>query len=460
MKLDKYKIASYLRDFAILYDFATKYPDISFYSIFKYLIDNKYITTKEDEYIEMLQVVGMSIVSAKMTMLNDSIKPKFFIDDNIPDYLFNNIFVNEEDRYKFRKRDIATYIRNAFSHNENNLYYYFIDNDGKVKVHITLKNTKITIGTSKGTTHPFDVILDITTISKLIRIYNESNYFSRGILKIKKLSSITNKKTYIKDLIDNIYYTRDLYNPLSNKQSSYIRKQIDDISNFNDEVVEDKYRKSIKKGLSQPQKNTVYNNTQNFYKILNISPTSIIFNESEKALVFNSKLRRLNVLSYIIARLEEDMSIVCFLVNKYNDLMSNNKQSEVYDRLGMELYDDYFRETTALQFIDFKDQASLIYSLYIKYMLESVITDEILIIGNKEYDKSKIRNSFVHGKWYLNHKEEFELFDSNTKKEEELFKYNFHKTISIKDINTCMDYYYEKLKEESENKKVKTKYMI
>ena len=455
MKLENYKIATYLKDFYTIYEEACKKWNVPFYDVYKNLYCLGIIKTNENDYIEMITVVGMMMSEYKLALLNDVIKPKYFIEDKIPDYLFDNIFVNEEDRYKFKKTDILVYIRNAFSHNDKSLYNFIIDEDGKVKVHINLKNTKATNGETKGTLCPFNVILDLKHLSRLVRTYNESNYFGIGGLKFKKLedknSLNINNDSYRKLLIDNIYYWRDLYNPLNNNQTNYINKMASDIDNFNSKQVEDKYKKTIKKNLSQIQKNTVNKYTKELSDMnMPIKLENIVFHESEKAVIFNSKLKRINVLSYIIGHYDEEKPLTIFLAEIFYKIVSN-KFPEKYSVYGCyDLSNENEREIACLDFLDTKDHISLLKSLYIKYMLVSVITDDKLIIGEKTYDKDRIRNSFVHGKWYINDKDQFEIYDSDTKKEEDTYNYNYHKTVNVSDMTKCIDEYYEQLIKEKE----------
>lgn len=455
MILENNKIATYLRDFSIIYEEASKYGRMPIYEVHKKLYNEGKVKTSESNYKEMKSVVYMMLSANRLASFNDIIKPKHFIENKIPDFFFDNIFVNEEDRFKFKKTDILVYIRNAFCHNDKSLYNFFIDEDGKVKVHIMLRNTKATDGETKGTLCPFNVILDENQLACLNLVYHCSNYFSMGSLRFKDLDAINEKNALnkiddskLRFLIDNIYLTRDLYNPLNNNQKKYAVKKVFDTNNFDKNQVEDKYKTTIRKKLSQIQKNTVYKNTKKqLNRIKNIHVENILAHETEKALTFDSKIKRINVLIYILSLFDEEKSLDGNIINIWNEMLSSKSRDAI---LGYDLSKLETKEIAILEFFDFDDHNSLLKSLYMKYMLESIITDKELMIDGKTYDKDRIRNSFVHGKWYINDRDQFEIYDSNTKKEEDTYNYNYHKTVNVSDMTKCIDEYYEQLIKEKE----------
>lgn len=83
--------------------------------------------------------------------------------------------------------------------------------------------------------------------------------------------------------------------------------------------------------------------------------------------------------------------------------------------------------------VDSDNDNNLALSLFIGYMLENVIEDEKVIIENKEYPRYRLRNGFVHGRWYVSEKK-WELFD--WKKDE--FNIDWHKSINIDSMRDAM----------------------
>jgi hypothetical protein len=92
-----------------------------------------------------------------------------------------------------------------------------------------------------------------------------------------------------------------------------------------------------------------------------------------------------------------------------------------------------YNERTKIAIMDDKNEIHMTLSLLIGHILDSIISADEIVIDNKPIKRSKLRNSFVHGRWYVS-ENCWELFDGNKNE----FDYDWHKSINIIKLKDCV----------------------
>lgn len=359
--------------------------------------------------------------------------------------LNNSNELNQKCLENFTKKDIILYIRTALSHNdkETPLYWFEREKDNQIKIHILLKQTKASLGKNKGKITPFEIKIDLTTLMEITQetAFNSKNYHFFGIgfgrqsiEKVKKHNS-KNPENLIRGYIDGAYYYRNFYKTLNEEE---IRK-LDSLSpndNYMEkvkEILQPKLLHSKTKKLSQIQKNTLYKNLLGYTtnkRINNITVDIDELIEYETSKVIPLGIAKIESLYLSMLR------ALCFSGGMtYNESIKILLDGICYGKENNPFYLTKYLLKTELQnynerakvsIIDIQNEINITLSIALGYILDSIITTDTIVIENKTINRLKLRNSFVHGRWYVS-ENCWELFDGNKNE----FDYDWHKSIDV-----------------------------
>lgn len=357
--------------------------------------------------------------------------------------LNNSNELNKNCLDNFTKKDIILYIRNALSHNdkENPLYWFERDEKNQIKIHIFLKQTKASLGKNKGKTIPFELIIDLATLFEITQemAFNSKNYhffgitFGRKSIEANKRCSSKNPSNTIRNSINGAYYYRNFYKQLNEEETNKIDSVLpnEEYMDKVKEILKPKLLTTKTKKLSQIQKNTLYQNLLECItnkKDISIDIDALIEYECGKVIplgiakvesIFISMLRALSF--------ADGSSYNEGTKNLLDGICYGKKESPLYLPPNILKADiKNYNERIKLAITDNINEIHTTLSLYIGYILDSIITSDEIVIDNKIINRSKLRNSFIHGRWYVS-ENNWELFDGNKNE----FDYDWHKSIDI-----------------------------
>ena len=381
--------------------------------------------------------------------------------------------INEKCLENFTKKDIILYIRNALSHNdkENPLYWFEREEDNQIKIHILLKQTKSSLGKNKGKIIPFEIKLDLKTLMEITKeiAFNSKNYYFFGInfgkksLEAAKKSNSKKPENLVRSYIDGAYYYRNFYKQLSEEELN----KIDSLPPNNEymekvkEILKPKLSVYKTKKLSQIQKNTLYKNIldcttnkNNMNILTNLDLEELLDYETGKVIPLGiAKIESLFISMLRALSFAGGYSYNDSMKQLLDGLCYGKKESLFYNAAYLLKTDlRNYNERAKVGIIDDNNEIDISLSLFIGYVLDSIITTDEIIIDNKTINRLKLRNSFIHGRWYVS-ENCWELFDGNKNE----FDYDWHKSIDFIKLqntitNNILDKYLEQIKKKTLNK--------
>ena len=161
--LTKEEIAKYLRDYSIISKLIVKYPNNSIKEIFSNFMikENRFNDNNEEYYETMINVYTLFTILKSFSFSEDYlVNNKLILNEELNfDDIKEKIFLNANNaKYFNSKRNIITYIRNAFNHSDNNKQLYSISKNGRYLA-INLENPK--------EKHPLHLKLNMEQLLKL-----------------------------------------------------------------------------------------------------------------------------------------------------------------------------------------------------------------------------------------------------------------------------------------------------
>ena len=452
------KIAEYLSNYYKFLEYASKNQDDNFHDILKELYSKGVFPDDFDiKYFKNMVVTYcyfclIKIFSFQKDYLFKGVDEKtldsIYINDSIPS--------NKEVIDNFSKKDIVLYVRNALAHSnsDNQLYWFEKNDDDEIVIHINLKKVKASIGSNKGNITPFDVVLDLQSLSSFT--YALGNTRSSHVLGVsvknstssKIAENMKNSTSRLRRILDDTYYYRDFYELLSEKDKTDVKKLTDgDFYNKYTSLIEYKKTKTKTKKLSVVQKDTLYSNFKKWLGYdLNLDSFQLYDYESSKVIpvslakidsLYLSFFRGINFLKKGTYR-DSTVEIINGLLGNEDNIFSNFR--------FLFMSRENYSERIKYGLVDYYNDNNMALSMFMGQMLENVISDEEVVIDNKSYPRNKLRNSFTHGRWYVSEKK-WELFD--WKKDE--FDCNWHKAIYIDSIKASMLDYLDSSLEKKKN---------
>ena len=378
---------------------------IESFRVYQIINDLRHLSYYEDSYLDMMNNEDIDLNNIK-----------------------ERIFVNKSDKLRFSNKQIIKYIRNAFSHSEGDKELYKISVNGKY-LEIYLKNTKPI---------PFHIKMSILDLEEIIlELKAVCTVFYLSLIEDNKI-----KRVYLKDKIDshifidiiNKYYQEYKYFDYQ-KYGKYVLKYFDNL-NLSYEIKEymlipeqisiiNKYQKIIDNSKNDQERN-IYNS----FMVRTIS--KIIPLGEEKLNIKKDNLLFLNLLYNYPANsfnsLKKELENTAY--NLMYKRVLNDIQKEIYDNIGFNI--------DRLLLFDERDLINDSYMEYLIYYITTIDSNDKVKIGNKEYDREFIRNSFAHGRWFIDEDNYLILCDCKTGLK---YDYEFH-TIDKIHINNLLSYVY------------------
>jgi len=462
IEYSKLEIATFLRDFFELFLISTTNPNIPFYESFKWKMKNdKRIQYSGKEYYnEMINIYILQLLSKYLTILYDNgfrfLQENKINSMNIP----KDIFINSEDHSKFSNKQIIKYIRNALNHNDNNdlmKYVRVIDEGiGIPMIEIHLRNTKPV---------PFHIRVSLNTLLIIINEIKNANTIN--------ITSIRSKKTIFLN-------SRNCNNELNNIfiRKFYSRKKLTDEQLKNIELClkEKKETINLEKKLSDmgldykdfnltiAQKVKIMEDLKQ-WESMGVNGNDVIEHLISKVMPFSymkEKLFDINLILVDYYMQTDNLSINDFFNDVISICLTKTYKGDSPLLFYIANYDiENFGLNNEIYYtsIDFDNIFSMVSSIYYGYIYDSLITDNEIIFSNRKIPRDRIRNSFVHMRWFKGIKECHKLFDWGNSIDDEFNKQSpsfWSANIPFLEMYNCTEKYY---KEKLTNEKDVNSYM-
>jgi len=490
MKIDSSKICEYLRVYSILLSLSLN-NNQSLYENFKKMINENQTELSLDEYDNIILIknyysASMILFYRKDTTqkgLNDLdvINKDLFIDSSIP--------INKKCIENYTDKDIILYIRNAIAHNKNNLASINID-EKNLRIRVKLENTIASKGINKGKNIPFEVEFnnyDLLRMSAFCGIYSRTGNIS-GISFDESVvinSTTTNILKLLEDVIYTTCYSYTLFNTLNDNDkkklaTAYkIGNEKHNMEEF-DKLKTKFVRKEEKIDLSDKQKDCLFNSIRDHIieslELNALTPLTLSLTKTNAEIkrILGSFMQRYyeyEALKVIpLGREKHNIHIASILISSFNSkyketiletivtvLNSLKDKGVVYsffetyninDEEELRMFINNILDTSYLQ-LEAK-------SIYYNYFFENLIQEgENVLIGEKEYEADRIRNSFTHGRWYYDSEDNvWNLLDNkDSLKKADQYKFDWEASISDGDLYNFVNQRYKELIE-NKNKSI------
>ena len=488
MELSKLKVAEYLRTYCLTYNRSVK-NNISMIDAFGEIINTNETTLQKEDFEAMLMIKdyysSAKILSESRDVFLSGLydkNDKLIADDSLP--------LNQSCLNNYKNKDIVLFTRNALSHNDDGPLKYWLVNgkNGKLKLHILLRGTKATKGINVGQVVPFEIEIDHYDLLRMgLHCISESNIFHIGGINyksgIKKQARLLSNLRALKLLVDNTFYTYELFKPFSMREKTaisnfYAKSKMAELR----ELLRSKLEKHCRKELSIPQKLTIYYNIYNYILRAMVSDDAgiqlrgVTINDIEGfprgafASIIDKRYEY-EALKVIPIGSEKKTVHLAALLNNMVASTFNGEKS-VFE-IMMKLHDDFLKDKSVKDIfakfivlderekqmalnvlfdIDYQQRENL--SIYYGYMLDCLITDPEIKIGGKLYSREHLRDAFVHERWYFNisQDESWELYDCKNGMKNQ-FNFNWHKSIKNDDLFQTIEEYYRELKKKEKTNK-------
>ena len=442
----KYEIATYLRDYNRTLTYAIMNQDVPLYEVFKHhmKVDNRIQYSIKDYYYEMISIYEILLLSKFLTTLYDN----YF--DNLLESSINkisipdNIFINSNDRSKFSNRQIIKLIRNALNHNDNpshDLVRFIRTEKEKIKIEILLKNTKPI---------PFHVMLDINELMSIC--FEIKNTNSIIIISNRSTKPISLNSSNVNETLNNIFLRKFF----ARKKLTDVQKEII-ISHINSNNKTKNYEKLfLENGMEY--KDIYYSIAQKikieedlkYWESIGEKGNDVISHLLDKVMPFSWTKDRVLTMNLILSNyyMRNGKNTIFDLIK---DARQIYQRKNLNDESPLNLYTKSFGidENILYDSIDFENLLSITNAIYYGYLFDTLVTDsEVTITDSKRVKREKIRNSFVHMRWYKGVNECFKLFDWGNGIDNEynpnnsgFWKYN----IRYEDIEKCAESYFQRI---------------
>ena len=435
--LTKIEIATYLRDYTRLMIYASLNTNKDFYTLFKIMLkdDNRLQYAIHEYYNDMINIYCFFLANKIYSFLND-ISFDYLLEKNIDSVtISDDIFVNSSDFNRFSKKQIIKFIRNSINHNDKNeqeLYKLYKDGND-IKIEIFLKNTKPV---------PFHIIMNITTYALIMNNLKLSSKIDAIVLSSKEPLNFSNGNFY--DALNSVFY-RKYY--IKEKVSMETLIKVSDAFRLNQGFAPVSTHLSpevisyVDYELTTPQKLKIEEDLIEWYHSVGIDPYDSI----------GYILR--NVIPHGIAKLPS-MDFGLILANGYVaqkksiQILIDDAKHVCYSKSQKKnpLYLYSSKYGTDMRVIcsarDFDSIINNTSSIYYSYLFDTLITDDMIKIGENQYSREKVRNSFVHSRWFIGVKNSFKLFDGDNGTKNDL-NHNWRASIPSKQMAIATETYYQ-----------------
>ena len=446
-EFSKIEIATYLRDMNRLMMYSIVNQNTSFWNNFKFHMNNdqRLQYSISDYYTEMINIYEFFLVSKFLTMRYDNyfnyLQENSIDKMNIPP----EIFVNKNDSTKFSKKQIIKFIRNAFNHNDNQereLYKIIRVNEKEkdiIKIEINLKNTKPV---------PFHVVIDLEQLMVICHELQKSSTFF--ILSNRSLTPIDINSKNVNDMLNNMF-VRKFYSikKLTEEQKIKIRELLENNkSTKNNEHILQENGMTYKDFYFSIAQKIKIQEDLSYWESIGIRGNDVISHLISKVIPLSVTKDRMFAINLILVDCymkDSSKSVSNFMRDALNILRTNKLNEET----NFSIYFKSFGYDNKLMYdaLDLDNIASLTYSIFYGYLFDSLVTDdEIKIASNKEVKREKIRDSFVHMRWFMGINECYKLFDWGNCLDDELNRKSntfWSTNIKLSDMEKCAESYFQ-----------------
>lgn len=445
--LKKEDIIFYLNNYVSVMTMAIANPTIEFRKIHDYIAIEKYGPQFANEgiYYNTLRIYEFLLYKKLFSYYYDSafpnLKEKMIKDIELP----KNIFVNFDDENRFSKKQIINFIRNALNHNDSNNreLYHIVQDSSKLILDINLLQTKPI---------PFHVQIDMSDFLKLEKSIINSTY-NPDITLICHSSDIDYLNPDISEELKKIYFRR--YN----------------FQGKDDNTISERFRKLLSNGVVDINKLDVITHSNDDYKDYQLTISQQIkleqdIRDFEKSvgIPFNWKL-----LSYELFKVVQfgsakyfgllvDFFICDWYLGRDNKSLIDFQKDVIDYSNGKNMQNNPLNKIADIRNLDFLlykawdfDQFTLnSLEIYMNYIFDTYIKDEKIDINGKLIDREKIRDSFVHGRYYVGSFNKYHFMDSENGRKNEV-NINWSETIKLDDI---LKFCYSQTKEITKGSKI------
>lgn len=388
----KLEIADILYNFASFTNYSLMYPNISFRDAANLAFKVPSSFTFDGYYNLMTETFIMFLIRKYFISMYDVEFPYLKEADIDAASISSDIFVNPNDARCFSKKQIIKFIRNALCHNndDSNELYQLIIEDSKILFEINLQNVQ---------PRPFHVKINIDQLSKLMFSLFSASKTDAVIIKKKKDFIDFNVVDVMKAFSEDILY-RHVYAKISPSK----RAETDAKIIVDNAIVEQEYSdfSFLEEQAKKVQEDFNYMkqfcdvNQLRTYVIKNVMPLAVAKKENYEKIMC--------LLGGFMVYPEKSMN------DFFADVVGFVESREGYTSKIAHNYE------TAAEFVysckwDLDSIGTGVSSIFFEYMFSSFVTDSKIKINGVEEDTEKIRNAFIHSRWFLGENGEFCLLD-------------------------------------------------
>ena len=455
VSLTKEEITYYLDLYALTYAAAIERKDLTIKQIFENGLGHNY-----EQYIIMIRVYNFVMEMRKFSYFED-LNLEFLKEENLDlSGIQSSIFYDSADSTRFSKKQIITNIRNIINHADGVDTVCNISKNGRF-MELYSKNSRPI---------PFHVRLNLEQLQTI----SAETMNNGGNLLMSKIDydnyDINRTRDY--ENLDNIKFVHYYFNntiPKDVKDRLFeVPKSIDDsasdlfqkVENVLDLEPDVNYRKVVYP-LLEEQKTMIFNQLKKMPIDAALEENVNITKQVVEEVVNNTMpipLARVHQIYY-----EEYIASVfsCFYGKSYckmqsiiknlcDDRITQGKKIVVVDPITKEKdndmsealsqFRDYFRSNPVRVIYMHKNESiRQLYPLtfFLSYVASNFLKDEFIVIGPKKYESRHIRNSLVHGRWFISDRYTIELYDA-PKRNDMDYTFNWHESINIFELKEAL----------------------
>lgn len=432
ISMSKFDIIQYLKDYANLQYLIMKNPSESFGLLFSnYMLNEKRPQNNNIEYYDIMRRVYMIyIIMRKFSFLEDYLlnKDNYLNDTELEAIIPNNLY--KTSIKGLSKKKIIQLIRDGFNHNDSEIIDRFkISVNGKY-IEIEFLN----IPRSTGTSEPIKMKF---SIEQLMKIYNDMAAKRQNNLAISFSIppdfDINAKNLY--EQLNNIRFIHYYFNKkLSKKTIEQFKTTVDTKGLSQDEILKKSEEfHNLSSSLNEPVKYCLSDDQikklisfieyyrENMPGLLDNDINSIMYYFLLKVIPIPGFKDECfdNQLIYCERFMQETTNSLDSSIKELVQVISNTKLKQNRSEYIQETYNFLNERKEIKNYNFFKDllDGEFIFGIPIITYIDAVFThcckEKIVKIGNVQYEKELIRNSFVHGRWYISTNKSIVLYDAD-----------------------------------------------
>lgn len=422
------EILTYLRDYTDFISYIITNPTEQFDHLFNIMLTNQNRSqfNELEYYYNMINIADFFLLNKHYSFLKDMFFD-YLLDKNIESIaLPNTIFINPDDSKYFSKKQTINFIRNALNHSNHKKLYTLLKENNEFYIEINLTKTKPI---------PFHIKITISEYSKIMSELVKANRMDFKEFSIKKPINLNSKNIY--DELDNITYKQYILKSKLDDSIMTKLKLLQEEKKYEEikTLLKNEGVTIIENQLTPLQKNCTIEEIEK-WKNIPFAKTEVILKYTLNKVLASGK-SKLEQLSYLL--LTNDLYLKDY-TKCYNDLM--------YDILFMKkdrhhyLY-SFFKEHQYNNILvrDFDSIMQTAITILMSYIFANLITEEYTKIGGNTYETERLRNSFVHGKWFIGQNGSYKLFDNPPNDLNDL-NYTWKASIPFKNMVNFMGNFY------------------